>query len=1037
MDRSASIRLGSYQVRDRLGEGGGGQVFRAEGPAGPVAVKILAPDAELDPAARARFGREVRALAALAHPGLVPLLDHGVDDELGPYLVLPLLAGANLRAAIAGRRLGPEGAVLLAAPLADAVAALHAAGFVHRDVKPENAIGGPDGRITLIDLGLAWREGMTRHTESGAAVGTIGYMAPEQIEGRAVGAAVDVWALGVMLHEWVVGTRPFHRGRPAEEAAAALVGGAPLLTALDRRVDDELATLVARCLAAEPAARPTARALADALATWAAARTPGGDAERARAARCPAGYAARVAPAQARRLAAVARAALAAGQPFAALAACDRGLAHVGDDPELLALVAEIEATSAATATATIPAGGAGGPARGPRRRASRAARPWPSRRTRRHQPARRPRAGGAGRGSPPAGRVIAVAVAVRAADGRRRRRPRSRRRARRRAASSSIPRSARTRPGLRLRRPDRPGHGARGGAAAARARAAAHHRPRLARARRRRAARRRRPEPPPRPRPQPELAGGPPRAVPAPGRARRRRGRRGLRPRPRARARRSRHRRLPRPRPGPRRRARAGAGRARPRHRPRRRSAVAPRPRPRPRAARRRRGGRRRSARRLRPRPDQRVPLIAAAAAGAPGARPLTTRRRWSRPSPARRSGRARSSADAGGDDDRGRAQPVAAVGVRGLEPGQGRMPQPEDRLDLAAVGVGGQDQIDAITGAGGDRGVELVGDQDREVGVLDAGDQALDLVVGSPRRVAVGEERDRDRAPVVIEAAELVVEHLDPLGAHGRGHLGHPARAIDVDEVLVVAAHRERAEPAAGQARRARGGGDVIGAHVDPVAARQHEVGLLGVQALDDRAGVGGGGARPAAGRRGTRCGGAAAAHRGPRHRRASAPARRGAASAGRRAPTRCAPGCRRRRRRARRAPRRRGGGSSTAPPHHRAPAQAPHQIEGQQVRRRLEHDQDAQEPGQDEPQVTSGCWARPCVRRRRSARPRRWRTRSPAAEDEPQPHPAQRGPPARAEAEGAGGRDQAPPHVEAGRDQERQAGREPDEPHAPWVA
>ncbi len=394
-------------------------MFRAEGPAGPVAVKILAPDAELDPAARARFGREVRALAALAHPGLVPLLDHGVDDELGPYLVLPLLAGANLRAAIAGRRLGPEGAVLLAAPLADAVAALHAAGFVHRDVKPENAIGGPDGRITLIDLGLAWREGMTRHTESGAAVGTIGYMAPEQIEGRAVGAAVDVWALGVMLHEWVVGTRPFHRGRPAEEAAAALVGGAPLLTALDRRVDDELATLVARCLAAEPAARPTARALADALATWAAARTPGGDAERAALLAAPAGYAARVAPAQARRLAAVARAALAAGQPFAALAACDRGLAHVGDDPELLALVAEIEATSAATATATIPAGGAGGPGAGTAAASVASGAPVaepPDAPSPARAPAARRRrwpwlaAGGVG--------VIAVAVAVRAADG-------------------------------------------------------------------------------------------------------------------------------------------------------------------------------------------------------------------------------------------------------------------------------------------------------------------------------------------------------------------------------------------------------------------------------------------------------------------------------------------------------------------------------------------------------------------------------------------------------------------------------------------
>ena len=329
-------------------------MFRADGPSGPVAIKVLAPAAELDPAARARFAREARALAELRHPGLVGLLDHGIDDELGPYLVLPLLDGANLRAAIGGARLGPEAAVLVAAPIADAVAAMHAAGFVHRDVKPENVIAGPDGHVTLIDLGLAWREGMTRHTESGAAVGTIGYMAPEQIEGREVGAPADVWAIGVMLHEWIAGTRPFARARPGEEAAAALVGGAARLTAVDRRVDDELATLVSRCLAPHPGDRPSARELADQLAARARAHTPGDDAERATLVAAPAAYAARIASVQARRLATEAEAALADGQPFVALAACDRGLAHVPDDAELLALVARIEAEAGALRTADV-----------------------------------------------------------------------------------------------------------------------------------------------------------------------------------------------------------------------------------------------------------------------------------------------------------------------------------------------------------------------------------------------------------------------------------------------------------------------------------------------------------------------------------------------------------------------------------------------------------------------------------------------------------------------------------------------------------
>src|SRR5262245_28485716 len=149
----------------------------------------------MDEAARARFRREIAALGQLAHPHLVSMLDHGVDTELGPYLVLPLLAGTNLRELVGNRALCPEAALLLIQPIAQATAALHAAGYVHRDLKPENAIASPDGGVKVIDLGLAWREGMTRHTDTGAAVGSVGYMAPEQIEGRPVDTRADVWAL--------------------------------------------------------------------------------------------------------------------------------------------------------------------------------------------------------------------------------------------------------------------------------------------------------------------------------------------------------------------------------------------------------------------------------------------------------------------------------------------------------------------------------------------------------------------------------------------------------------------------------------------------------------------------------------------------------------------------------------------------------------------------------------------------------------------------------------------------------------------------
>jgi tetratricopeptide (TPR) repeat protein len=364
VDRSASIRLGSYQVRERLGEGGSGQVFRADGPAGAVAVKVLAPAADLDPAARARFGRETAALAALRHPALVRLLDHGIDDELGPYLVLPLVEGPTLRALVADAALPPEAAALLAAPIADATAALHRAGYVHRDLKPDNAMVDAAGQVIVIDLGLAWHGGMTRLTETGTTVGSVGYMAPEQLEGAAVDGAADVWALGVMLYEWIAGRRPFARARAGEEAAATLIGSYPALA--DRRVDPALATLIARCLRLDPAARPAAAEVAATLDGW--LRAAGIDdpaAERAALTADVAGWATRMAPRRAAIAAVSAQTALAAGEPFAALAACDRGLVDAPDDAALLALVRAAEHASARPAAAAV----ATAPAPTPRRR--------------------------------------------------------------------------------------------------------------------------------------------------------------------------------------------------------------------------------------------------------------------------------------------------------------------------------------------------------------------------------------------------------------------------------------------------------------------------------------------------------------------------------------------------------------------------------------------------------------------------------------------------------------------------------------------
>lgn len=345
-----SIRIASYELFERLGEGGSGQVYRAQTADGTaVAVKLLGPAADLDPeAAQARFRREVEILRGLDHHALVTLVDHGVDDELGPYLVMPLVPGQTLRALIAGgTRLCPEAAVLLLEPVAAAVAALHERSLIHRDLKPENVMIAPDGRVIVVDLGLAWGPELSRHTAEGTAVGSVPYMAPEQIEGAGVGTSADVWALAVMLYELVAGKRPFARTRASEEAAAALVGSYAPLDAVDPRCAPELVKLVAQSLDRAPLARPTAAVFAAELGgaiDWIedADRVR----ERASIANAPADYTKRVAPFRVRREKRLAREAIAAARPFQALAHVDRALAYAPNDPELLSLADEAEAKS-------------------------------------------------------------------------------------------------------------------------------------------------------------------------------------------------------------------------------------------------------------------------------------------------------------------------------------------------------------------------------------------------------------------------------------------------------------------------------------------------------------------------------------------------------------------------------------------------------------------------------------------------------------------------------------------------------------------
>ena len=341
------MRIGSYQLRERVGEGGFARVYHATGPEGDVAIKVLAAvDGALEPAMVARFEREIATLAKVRHPSLVSLLDHGVDAERGPYLVMPLLVGLTLRDLIPTEGLGPEAALRLLTPVVQAMGALHAAGLVHRDLKPENVIVSTRGEVTLVDLGLALGIEQSRLTQAGAVAGSVPYMAPEQIDGADPRAESDVWSLGVLLYELVIGERPFARGRAGEEVAAILAGRFDGLAERDRRVSRELDTLLADCLQRDPEARPAdAHELlhrVEALMDWAPPAAQRTEVNQVLT-DLPAYQKARASE----RVAALregADQAAASGDTFAALALLDRALAYQPEDRGVLSAIENVSA---------------------------------------------------------------------------------------------------------------------------------------------------------------------------------------------------------------------------------------------------------------------------------------------------------------------------------------------------------------------------------------------------------------------------------------------------------------------------------------------------------------------------------------------------------------------------------------------------------------------------------------------------------------------------------------------------------------------
>ena len=216
-------KLGPYEVLSPLGSGGMGEVYRARDTrlGREVALKVLPADRLADPARRARFEQEARAVARLNHPHIVTI--HEIEREGDTdFIVMELVPGKTLDALIPrqGLRLGE--ALRLAIPLADALAAAHGAGIVHRDLKPGNVMVTPEGIVKVLDFGLAklvradtadsaeeTAEAGAPLTRAGTVAGTTGYMSPEQARGEAVDARTDVFAFGAVLYEMVTGRRAF------------------------------------------------------------------------------------------------------------------------------------------------------------------------------------------------------------------------------------------------------------------------------------------------------------------------------------------------------------------------------------------------------------------------------------------------------------------------------------------------------------------------------------------------------------------------------------------------------------------------------------------------------------------------------------------------------------------------------------------------------------------------------------------------------------------------------------------------------------
>ena len=272
-------QLGDYEIQSLLGAGGMGEVYRARDLRlrRDVAVKVLPTVVSSDPARLWRFEQEATAAAALNHPNILAV--HQLGTYAGtPYLVSELLEGETLREQIRRGRVAPRRVIDYGAQIANGLTAAHEKGIVHRDLKPENLFVTKDGRIKILDFGLAkltQPQPGSEHsaptigseTEPGLVMGTVGYMSPEQVRGQAPDSRADIFAFGAILYEMLTGKRAFQKPTSPETMSAILNEDPPEMSSADPRLSPSMQRIVRRCLEKNPEQRfQSASDLAFALA---------------------------------------------------------------------------------------------------------------------------------------------------------------------------------------------------------------------------------------------------------------------------------------------------------------------------------------------------------------------------------------------------------------------------------------------------------------------------------------------------------------------------------------------------------------------------------------------------------------------------------------------------------------------------------------------------------------------------------------------------------------------------------------------------